>query len=215
VPGGVSNPVRPGVGADWDTRQVSGYELFAADFGGSADRTWAAQDQNPFVAGEFVWTGFDYLGEPAPFESRSSYFGIVDLAGFPKDRYWLYKSRWRPDERFVHVLPRWTFPGREGQVTPVHAFTSGDEAELFVNGKSQGRTRKLPFQYRFRWDYVKYEPGEVEVVAYKNGKPWAREKVRTAAAPARIAAGADRSTVTGDGRDLSFVSVELRDAAVT
>lgn len=213
VPGGVSNPVRPGVGADWGTRQVSAYELFAADFGLSADRTWAMQDQNPFVAGEFVWTGFDYLGEPAPFySSRSSYFGIVDLAGFPKDRYWLYKARWRPDDRFVHVLPHWTFPGREGQVTPVHAFTSGDEAELFVNGESQGRVKRAPYQYRFRWDYARYAPGEIKVVAYKQGKLWAEQAVRTAGPPVRIVASADRSEIAADGSDLSFISVELRDA---
>ncbi|USU11490.1 DUF4982 domain-containing protein [Sphingomonadaceae bacterium OTU29THOMA1] len=214
VPGANSNPVRPGVGADWDTRQISAYEIFASDFGGSADRTWSAQDQNPFVAGEFVWTGFDYLGEPAPFyESRSSYFGIVDLAGFPKDRYWLYKARWRPDERFVHVLPHWTFPGREGQVTPVHAFSSADEAELFVNGVSQGRQKKLPYQYRFRWDYVRYAPGTIRVVTYKAGKTWAEQVVRTAGTAATIAAVADRGTIAADGRDLSFVSVALHDAA--
>lgn len=213
VPGGVSNPVRPGVGGDDTTHQVSAYELFAADFGGSADRTWSAQDQNPSVAGEFVWTGFDYLGEPAPYySSRSSYFGIVDLAGFPKDRYWLYKSRWRPDERFVHILPHWTWPGREGQVTPVHAFTSGDEAELFVNGKSQGRQKRAPYQYRFRWDYVTYAPGELRVVAYKGGKVWAEETVRTVGAPARIALKADRSAIRADGEDLSFVEVHLADA---
>ncbi|WP_448661768.1 beta-galactosidase GalB [Sphingomonas sp. CJ20] len=213
VPGGVSNPVRPGAGADWDRRQVSAYELFAADFGGSADRTWAAQDQNPYVAGEFVWTGFDYLGEPAPFyEARSSYFGIVDLAGFPKDRYWLYKARWRPDARFVHILPHWNWPGREGAFTPVHAFTSGDEAELFVNGVSQGRQKRAPYQYRFRWDYVKYAPGEIRVVAYKDGKPWAEETVRTVGAATAIAAMPDRATIRGDGKDLSFVSIDLRDA---
>lgn len=213
VPGGISNPVRPGVGGDEATHQVSAYELFAADFGGSADRTWAAQDQNPSVAGEFVWTGFDYLGEPAPYySSRSSYFGIVDLAGFPKDRFWLYKARWRPDVRFVHVLPHWNFAGREGQVTPVHAFTSADEAELFVNGKSQGRQKRAPYAYRFRWDYVRFEPGEVKVVTWKDGKPWADETVRTAGAASRIAATVDRSLIADDGKDLTWVKVELRDA---
>jgi len=213
VPGGISNPVRPGVGGDDATHQVSAYELFAADFGGSADRTWAAQDQNPTVAGEFVWTGFDYLGEPAPYySSRSSYFGIVDLAGFPKDRFWLYKARWRPDEKFVHVLPHWNFAGREGQVTPVHAFTSADEAELFVNGTSQGRQKRAPFAYRFRWDYVRYAPGEIRVVTWKEGKPWAEETVRTADAPVRIAATPDRISIAADGKDLVWVSVALNDA---
>jgi beta-galactosidase len=213
VPGGISNPVRPGVGGDETTHQVSAYELFSADFGGSADRTWAAQDQNPTVAGEFVWTGFDYLGEPAPYySSRSSYFGIVDLAGFPKDRFWLYKARWRPDVKFVHVLPHWSFPGREGQVTPVHAFSSADEAELFVNGVSQGRQKRAPFAYRFRWDYVRYAPGEIKVVTWKDGKPWAEEAVRTTGAPAHIAAVADRSTLNNDGKDLVWVNVALNDA---
>ncbi|MFD1950324.1 beta-galactosidase GalB [Sphingomonas arantia] len=213
VPGGISNPVRPGVGGDETTHQVSAYELFAADFGGTADRTWAAQDQNPTVAGEFVWTGFDYLGEPAPYySSRSSYFGIVDLAGFPKDRFWLYKARWRPDVKFVHVLPHWNFAGREGQVTPVHAFTSADEAELFVNGKSQGRQKRAPFAYRFRWDYVRYEPGDIKVVTWKDGKPWAEETVRTTGAPVRIAAAADRTSIADDGKDLAWVSVVLNDA---
>jgi beta-galactosidase len=214
VPGGISNPVRPGVGGDDATQQVSAYELFAADFGGSADRTWAAQDQNPTVAGEFVWTGFDYLGEPAPYySSRSSYFGIVDLAGFPKDRFWLYKARWRPDVKFVHVLPHWNFAGREGQVTPVHAFTSADEAELFVNGKSQGRQKRAPFAYRFRWDYVRYAPGEIKVVTWKGGKPWAEETVRTTGAPVRIAAVADRTSITNDGKDLAWVSIALNDVS--
>ena len=213
VPGGISNPVRPGVGGDDATQQVSAYELFAADFGGSADRTWAAQDQNAGVAGEFVWTGFDYLGEPAPYYSaRSSYFGIVDLAGFPKDRFWLYKARWRPDVKFVHIVPHWSFAGREGQVTPVHAFTSADEAELFVNGVSQGRQKRAPFAYRFRWDYVRYAPGAIRVMTWKDGKPWAEETVRTAGAPVRIAAVADRQAIVGDGKDLAWISVALQDA---
>jgi beta-galactosidase len=216
VPGGISDPVRPGIGGDYDKRQVSAYELFAADFGGTPDRTWAAQDQNPYVAGEFVWTGFDYLGEPAPFyQSRSSYFGAIDLAGFPKDRFWEYRARWRPDVPFVHVLPHWTFPGREGQVTPVHAFTSGDEAELFINGKSQGRHKRAPYEYRFRWDYTKYEPGEIKVVAYKGGKPWASETVRTAGSAAQLAISADRPKIAADGKDLAYISLTLTDAAGT
>jgi beta-galactosidase len=141
----ISAPVRDGNGGDPTIHQVSAYELYAVDFGSSADKVFAALDQHPFVAGEFVWSGFDYLGEPTPYyTSRSSYSGIIDLAGFPKDRYWLYQSRWRPDLPMAHILPHWTWPGREGQVTPVHVFTSGDEAELFVNGVSQGRKKKGP-----------------------------------------------------------------------
>jgi beta-galactosidase len=139
----------------------------------------------------------------------------VDLAGFPKDRFWLYKSPWRPDASFVHLVPHWTWPGREGQFTPVHAFTSGDEAELFVNGVSQGRQKRAAFQYRFRWDYVRYEPGEIRIVVWKDGNPWAEQRVRTAGPPVRIIAQADRSMIAGDGKDLSFVSVELRDASGT
>jgi beta-galactosidase len=214
VPGVISAPVRPGVGGDPKTRQVSAYELFAADFGSSPDRSWAAQDQNPFVAGEFVWTGFDYLGEPTPYyDARSSYSGIVDLAGFPKDRFYLYQARWRPDLPMAHILPHWTWPGREGEVTPVHVFTAGDEAELFVNGKSQGKKKRAAFEYRFRWDYVTYQPGEVKVVVWKDGKDWAVQTVRTAGAPARLEATVDRPRIKADGVDLAFVSVRIADGA--
>ncbi|WP_373986752.1 beta-galactosidase GalB [Duganella sp. BuS-21] len=213
VPGVNSAAVRPGVGGDPQRQHVSAYELFAADFGSSADRSWAAQDQNPYVAGEFVWTGWDYLGEPTPYYgARSSYSGIIDLAGFPKDRYYLYQSRWRPDLPLAHLLPHWSWPERVGQVTPVHLFTSGDEAELFVNGKSQGRIKKAPYEYRLRWDYVVYEPGEISVVAYKDGKEWARSSVKTAQAAAVLQAGADRNVIAADGRDLSFISVRVTDA---
>jgi beta-galactosidase len=208
----VSAPVRDGNGGDSTIRQVSAYELHAVDFGSSADKVFASLDRHPFVAGEFVWTGFDYVGEPTPYyDSRSSYSGIVDLAGFPKDRYYLYQSRWRPDLPMVHVLPHWTWPGREGKVTPVHVFTSGDEAELFVNGVSQGRKKKAPFEYRLRWDEVVYRPGAIRVQAYKDGKPWASTSAQTADAPARLDAAADRTTIASDGRDLSFVTVRVLD----
>jgi len=213
VAGATSGPVRPGSGGDPATRAVSAYELHAADFGSTPDRDFAAFDQNPFVAGEFVWTGFDYLGEPTPYyASRSSYSGIVDLAGFPKDRFWLYQSRWRPDLRFAHILPHWTWPGREGQVTPVQVFSSADEAELFVNGTSQGRIKRAPFAYRFRWDYVIYQPGEIRVVTWKDGKAWATATTATAAAPARLQAAADRPAIVADGDDLTFVTVRVTDA---
>jgi len=207
-----SAPVRDGSGGDSAIRQVSAYELHAVDFGSSADKVFASLDRHPFVAGEFVWTGFDYLGEPTPYyDSRSSYSGIVDLAGFPKDRYYLYQARWRPDVPMAHLLPHWTWPGREGQVTPVHVFTSGDEAELFVNGVSQGRRKKAPFEYRLRWDDIVYQPGELRVQAYKDGEPWASASARTADAPATIEAKADRSTIAADGRDLSFVTLRVLD----
>jgi beta-galactosidase len=113
----------------------------------------------------------------------------------------------------VHVLPHWTWPERAGQVTPVHVFTSGDEAELFVNGKSQGRQKKAPYAYRLRWDFVTWEPGEIRVVAYRDGKEWARETVKTAGAPAALQAQADRTTLSADGRDLAFVTVRITDDA--
>jgi len=212
VTGKNSAPVRDGSGGDSKIRQVSAYELHAVDFGSSADKVFASLDRHPFVAGEFVWTGFDYLGEPTPYyDSRSSYSGIVDLAGFPKDRYYLYQARWLPDVPMVHLLPHWTWPGREGRTTPVHVFTSGDEAELFVNGVSQGRKEKAPFEYRLRWDDVVYQPGEIRVQAYRDGKPWASTTSRTAGSPARVEATADRSVITNDGRDISFVTVRVLD----
>jgi len=210
----VSAPVRDGNGGDSKRRQVSGYELHAVDFGSSADKVFATLDRHPYVAGEFVWNGFDYLGEPTPYyDSRSSYSGIVDLAGFPKDRYFLYQSRWRPDLPMAHLLPHWTWPGREGQVTPVHVFTSGDEAELFVNGVSQGRKKKGPYEYRLRWDEVVYQPGELRVQAYRDGKPWAGDTVHTAGAPAKLELAVDRDRIAGDGRDLAFATVRVLDAA--
>lgn len=208
----MSAPVRDGRGGDSKTRQVSAYELHAVDFGSSPDKVFASLDHHPYVAGEFVWTGFDYLGEPTPYyQSRSSYSGIIDLAGFPKDRFYLYQARWRPDLPMAHLLPHWTWPGREGQVTPVHVFTSGDEAELFVNGQSQGRKKKGPFEYRLRWDEVVYQPGELRVQAYRDGKLWASAETHTAGAPARLEVAADRNVIRADGKDLSFVTVRVLD----
>ena len=157
----------------------------------SPDTEFKGQDENPFVAGEFVWTGFDYLGEPTPYDgpndpSRSSYFGIVDLAGFKKDRFYLYQARWRPDLPMAHILPHWNWPDRAGQITPVHVYTSGDEAELFLNGKSLGRKKKEHFEYRLRWNDVIYEPGKLKVVAYKNGKKWATDVVQTTGPAAKL-----------------------------
>ena len=208
----ISGPVRDGSGGDSQTHQVSAYELYTADFGSAADKVFRAQDQHPYVAGEFVWTGWDYLGEPTPYNSsRSSYFGIIDLAGFRKDRFYLYQSHWRPDLPMAHILPHWTWPERVGQVTPVHVFTSGDEAELFLNGKSLGRKKKGEYEYRLRWDDVVCQPGELKVVAYKNGKEWATETVRTAEAAAKLVLLADRPTIRADGADLSFVTIRVVD----
>lgn len=223
--------------------QVSSYDLYAPNWGRLPDAIFTALDKTPEVVGEFVWTGFDYLGEPTPYNrdltnllnfhteearkaaeeelerlgkikspSRSSYFGIVDLAGFKKDRFYLYQSRWRPDLPMAHILPHWSWPERVGQVTPVHVYTSGDEAELFLNGKSLGRKKKRPFEYRLRWDDVVYEPGELKVQAYKEGKPWATAAIQTAGEPAKLEVQADRKQITADGRDLAFVTVRVLDA---
>ncbi|KAN0099505.1 glycoside hydrolase family 2 protein [Hyaloscypha variabilis] len=195
-----SATVGTGSGGNATSGYVSAYELYAPSFGSSPDKVFAQQDKNSFAAGEFVWTGWDYLGEPTPYSSsRSSYFGIIDLAGFKKDRFYLYQSRWRPDFPMAHILPHWTWPERIGQVTPVHVFSAADEAELFVNGKSAGRIKKAASTYRFRWDTVSYQPGNITVVTYKNGTKWA------------LNITADRTTITGDGYDLSFITVTVVD----
>lgn len=213
-------PVAPGnsaavglnSGEDRARHQVSAYELYSAAFGASADKTFASQEQHPFAGGEFVWTGWDYLGEPTPFDSsRSSYSGIIDLAGFKKDRFYAYQAHWRPDFPMAHILPHWTWPERVGQVAPVHVFTSGDEGELFLNGKSLGRKKKGPYEYRLRWDDVVYQRGTLKVFTYKHGRKWASDTVITAGKPAMLKLTMDRKTIEGDGRDLSFVTATITD----
>ncbi|XXH01626.1 hypothetical protein Hte_007986 [Hypoxylon texense] len=216
-----STTVLDGTGADADTLFVSAYELYAVSWGSSPDKVFGMQDKFSYAAGEFVWTGWDYIGEPTPFdtEARSSYFGIIDLAGFKKDRFFLYQARWRPDLLTVtdstpmaHILPHWTWPDRVGEVTPVHVFSSADEAELFVNGASAGKLTRQPSNYRFRWDNVTYAPGDLRVVAYKDGAVWAEDTVRTAGAPAKLVLAADRAAISADGRDLSFITAAVVDA---
>lgn len=210
---GSSAPQKDGAGSDEKNLFVSAYELYAVDFGSSADRVFAVKAQHPFVGGGFVWSGWDYLGEPTPFYlARSSYFGIIDLAGFKKDRFYLYQSHWRPDLKMAHILPHWNWPDRVGQVTPVHVFTSGDEAELFLNGQSLGRKKKGSHESRLRWDEVIYQPGELKVETYKDGKPWASNTTKTTAAPARLEATPDRPEINADGLDLSFVTLRVTDA---
>ena len=210
---GNSAPVSEGSGGNDTLRQVSAYELYTSPFGSSADKVFAMQDNHPFVAGEFVWTGWDHLGEPTPYySSRSSYCGIIDLAGFKKDRFYLYQSRWRPELPTVHILPHWNWESRTGQITPVHIFTSGDEAELFLNGKSLGKKKKDKFEYRLRWDSVVYEPGILKAVAYKDGKQWAIHEVKTTGIPVKIALSADRNVIDADGKDISFVTVRILDS---
>lgn len=210
---GISAPVSDSTGGDPKNRYVSAYELYTAAFGASADKVFSSQDKYPYVSGEFVWSGWDYIGEPTPYYSaRSSYSGIIDLAGFKKDRFYLYQARWRPELRMAHILPHWTWPGRTGQITPVHVFTSGDEAELFLNKRSLGRRKKVRYEYRLRWDSVVYEPGTLRVVTYKNGKPWAADTVKTAGAATKLQLKADRSVINANGEDLSFITVSVTDA---
>ncbi|OIW35569.1 glycoside hydrolase [Coniochaeta ligniaria NRRL 30616] len=200
-------------GGDPAAKQISAYDVYAVDWGASADRVFEVQDRYPYVAGEFVWTGWDYVGEPTPYDTRSSYFGIVDLAGFPKDRFYLYQSRWRPELRMAHVLPHWNWPDRVGKVTPVHVFSAGNEAELFLNGRSQGRQMRKDYTYRFRWDNVTYEPGELHVVTYKDSKEWASATVRTPGGAARLQLSTykNRTSIRADGTDLLFVTAAVVD----
>jgi beta-galactosidase len=223
---------------------VSSYDLYAPPWAMRPDIEFEAQDKTqPWNFGEYVWTGFDYLGEPTPFNkdltnvlnfhsreererakkeleelgkvtppSRSSYFGIVDLAGMKKDRFYLYQARWRPELPVAHILPHWNWPERVGKVTPVHVYTSGDEAELFLNGKSLGRKKRGEFEYRLVWDEVKYEPGELKVIACKNGNEWAEAAKKTAGKPAALKLTPDRKTIAGDGLDLCYVTVDVVDA---
>ncbi len=208
----ISAPVRDGRGGDSKLRQVSAYELHAVDFGSTADKVFGSLERHPYVAGEFVWTGWDYLGEPTPYyDSRSSYSGIIDLAGFKKDRFYIYQAHWRQELPMAHILPHWNWPERVGEVTPVHVFTSGDEAELFLNGESLGRKKKGQYEYRLRWDDVKYKPGELKAVAYRNGKKWAEDVVKTTDEPARLEASAERDEIRADGKDLAFITVRVTD----
>lgn len=213
VTNGISAPVSDSTGGDPHNKFVSAYDLYTAAFGASPDKVFYAQDHHPFVAGEFVWTGWDYLGEPTPYYSaRSSYSGIIDLAGFKKDRFYLYQSRWRPDLPMAHLLPHWNWRKRIGQITPVHVYTSGDEAELFLNNHSLGRKKKQQFEYRLRWDSVLYQPGELKVVSYKNGKLWATDMITTTGKPTTLQLIADRKIIKADGKDLCFITVRVKDS---
>jgi beta-galactosidase len=196
--------------------QVSSYDLYTPWWATIPDIEFEGQDRNLLVAGEFVWTGFDYLGEPAPFFdeksiSRSSYFGIFDLCGFKKDRFYLYQARWLPDLPMAHILPHWTWPERIGMVTPVYVYTSGDEAELYLNGTSLGRKKKEPFQYRLCWDSVKYEPGELKVIAFKDGKEWATDLKKTSGPAFKLQLSIDTIDLCADGKDLAFISLTILD----
>lgn len=231
-------------GTDYQDWQITSYDRASPGWGCAPDVQFRTLHQYPHLLGEYVWTGFDYLGEPTPYNSdatnllnfrndpakmkeleakleelkkntppsRSSYFGIVDLAGFPKDRYYLYQSQWRPDLPMTHILPHWNWPERVGEVTPVHVYTSGDEAELFLNGKSQGRKAMQPGQdFRLVWDSVRYQPGVLRVVSYKQGKKWSEAEMRTTGKARSLRLTTDRTEVTSDGSVLAFVSLSICD----
>jgi len=228
--------------ANW---QVSSYDRDRPGWGCDPDTQFRNHVRWPHLLGEFVWTGFDYLGEPTPFgskddtqllnfrndparraqlekelaelakvrpPSRSSYFGIIDLAGFPKDRFYSYQAHWRPDLPMAHLFPHWNWPERVGLITPVHLYTSGDEAELFLDGTSLGRRKKkVGEDFRLVWDDVVYAPGTLKAVVYRDGKHWATDTVKTAGAAAALALAPDRAAIRADGRDLAFVTVRVAD----
>lgn len=215
----------------YDDHQSSGYDVESCSWSNVPDVDFALAEDHSWTLGQFVWTGFDYLGEPSPYStdawpSHSSLFGIIDLASLPKDRYWLYRSYWNRNDPTLHVVPHWTWPGREGETTPVFVYTSWPEAELFVNGRSCGRQRKLSAaeaaasddpmallrRYRLMWMDTRYEPGELRVVAYDaEGRPAEERTVRTAGRPARLELVPDRSTLAADGKDLAYITVRVVD----
>ena len=228
--------------AKHESKHVTSYDIIGPSWAYPPDIEFHFQEENPFVMGEFIWTGFDYLGEPTPYGGRdnstnghwngdwpshSSYFGAVDLAGFPKDRFFLYQSHWTT-KPMIHLLPHWNWKGMEGKEIPVYCYTNVDEAELFVNGKSMGRKVKgkdlteikidflryepktFKSKYRLSWN-VPYQAGEIKVIGYKNGKQIVEEKIVTAGKPAKVSVSVDRSTITADGQDLAYVTVKILD----
>ena len=204
----------------WPDGQCSGYDVEYCWWSNLPDDDWKMQDDYDWTVGEFVWTGYDYLGEPTPYDeywpSRSSYFGICDLAGLPKDRYYLYRSHWNKNDHTIHLLPHWTWPDRKGKVTPVYCYTDYPSAELFVNGKSQGRITKSDTarldRYRLRWRDVVYQPGELKVVVYdEHGNKAGQQIVRTAGKPKRLLLEPERKTINADGNDLAYITVSLVD----
>jgi beta-galactosidase len=202
-----------------ESLQVASFDLEGPPWACSPDVEFDAGERCPFVMGEFVWTGFDYLGEPTPYNeqwpARSSYFGIIDLCGIPKDRFYLYQSHWT-DRDVLHLMPHWTWPGREGQRTPVQCYTSFDRVELFLNGESQGVRQKDPARamtrYRLRWEDVVYRPGELRAVALDDdGSARAETTVRTAGEPRALRLAPERTELAADGEDLVYVRVQAID----
>ncbi len=224
--------------------QISSYDVDHPGWGCTPDKQFATNAEYPHLLGEYVWTGFDYLGEPTPFNSdntnllnfrtdpgkkaelekkleelkrlqppsRSSYFGIVDLAGFPKDRYYIYQAHWRPELPMAHIFPHWNWPDRIDKIVPVHVYTSGTEAELFVNNKSYGRkVKKEGKDFRLVWDNVVYEPGTVKVIAYKNDKIWAEDEIQTTTEAFKITSVSDKQIISNDGYEYAFITIRIED----
>jgi beta-galactosidase len=228
-------PVERKAMAIYDDHQASSYDLEHASWSNLPEDDFIQHEELPYTIGEFIWTGFDYLGEPTPYyshwPSHSSLFGAVDLAGIPKDRFYLYRSHWNREVETLHILPHWNWEGREGEVTPVFVYTNYPSAELFINGKSQGVRKKdltIPLEgsyseeaqrslerqkrYRLMWMDTKYEPGSVKVVAYdEEGNVAATKEMHTAGKPYRLLLEADRTEITADGKDLSFITVSVID----
>lgn len=214
-------PVKVTKMAMHDDNQSSSYDVEACSWSNIPDIDFAADDDLPYVIGQFVWTGFDYLGEPTPYDtdawpSHSSYFGIIDLASLPKDRYYLYRSKWNKEDTTLHILPHWNWQGREGEITPVFVYSNFPKAELFINGKSQGMREKNDStdmnRYRLMWNETVYEPGEVKVVAYDSlGNVAAEKSIRTTRKPHHLVLTTNRTTATADGEELVYVTVQVAD----
>lgn len=214
-------PVEKKINTQYDDHQSSSYDLECGSWCNLPDEDFALADDHAWTIGQFVWTGFDYLGEPFPYDTdawpnHSSLFGIIDLASIPKDRYYLYRSIWNKESSTLHILPHWNWEGREGEITPVFVYTNYPTAEIFVNGKSYGKQSKnntsLQHRYRLMWMDVVYEPGEVKVVAYdKDGKAVEEKSIRTAGKPHHLELITDRKQLTADGKDLAYITVRVVD----
>ncbi|MCH5226920.1 MAG: DUF4982 domain-containing protein [Muribaculaceae bacterium] len=215
-------PVELGAGVVRPDNQSSSYDVEYAFWSNIPDDDFAVDDDLQYNMGQFVWTGFDYLGEPYPYDtdawpSHSSYFGIIDLASIPKDRYYLYRSQWNENDNTLHILPHWNWAGREGEITPVFVYTNFPKAELFINGKSQGIREKRTDgtnmeRYRLMWNDVVYEPGEVTVVAYdENGNEAGRKTMKTAGKPDHLVLTPNRTSLNADGEDLAYIVVQVAD----
>lgn len=215
-------PVERKAGAMYDDHQSSSYDLEYCNWSNIPDIDFARAEDHDWTIGQFVWTGFDYLGEPSPYDTdawpnHSSMFGIIDLASIPKDRYYLYRSVWNKEAETLHILPHWNWEGREGEKTPVFVYTNYPSAELFINGKSYGRQTKrkdgtVENRYRLMWYDAVYQPGEVKVVAYdEQGNPAAEKTIRTAGKPHHIELVTDRTSLQADGKDLAYVTLRIVD----